>query len=52
MKIINTVYLFVMWLANLGSRYGCPKGYACLMIFMYSFLLVYLVKVYYLFYFV
>lgn len=52
MKIINVVYSFILWLANLGTCYGWPKGHICMMIIVYSFVLVYLMKVYYLIYFV
>lgn len=51
MRIINTIYSFILWLASLGNRNGWPKGYICLMILVNSFAVVYLIKVYYFIYF-
>lgn len=51
MKIHKTVHSFLHWLANLGCGHGWPKWYVCVMSVTYSYFLVYLVKVYYLIYF-
>lgn len=50
MKINKSVYTFIKWLANLGSRFGLPKWWVFVMVSLYSIVIAFFLRMNYLLY--